>query len=225
MQMHDTLRSVQGETVAARLAAAFDITHAQAEAVMRAVMPELAWRLETHTLSRGGLADLVEALGSSDHASYLDRADVFRDEAARTHGNAVLGRVLGSKDRSRTLAARAARQSRLDPRLVRAMLPGLGTVAMAMLAVQAKSSLGEILQRTPPLGRLSRGSPHADLADILRRRCGAGPYSPLVLPRTVRRAIARAAGFSPRGAMAWYLTALWRLPRRVLRPLAARVLS
>src|SRR5206468_688923 len=120
-------------------------------------------------------------------------------------------------------AARAARQCRLDPRLVRAMLPGLGAVAMATLAVRAKSPLGEILERTPPLGRLSRGSPHADLADILRRRCGAGPYSPRALPRTVRRTIARAAGFSPRGAVSWYLAALWRLPRRMLGSLATRL--
>jgi hypothetical protein len=222
MQMQDTLRSVQGETVAARLAAAFDITPAQAEAVMRTVMPEFAWRLETNTLSRGGLADLIDALGNSEHASWLDRTDMF--QAAGSHGNAILARVLGSKERSRTLAARAARQSRLDPALVRAMLPGLGALAMATLAVRAKASLGEILAQTPPLGRWSRGNPHADLADIMRRRCGAGPYSPRALPRTVRRTIARAAGFSPRGVLAWYLSALWRLPWRMLRPFAARAL-
>ena len=220
--MHDTLHNVQGEGIAARLAAAFDISPSQAEAVMAAVLPELTRRIETHTLSRGGLADLVEALGSSDHAAYLDRADLFRDEAARVHGTAVLAQLLGSKDRSRTLAARAARQCRLDPRLVRAMLPALGTVSMATLAVRAKSNLGEILAGVPALGRLSRGSPHADLAGILRRRCGAGPYSPRALPRAVRRAIARAAGFSPRGPIAWYVTALWRLPWQMLRPLAAR---
>ena len=31
---------------------------------MRAVTPEFTWRLQKNTLSRGGLADLVEALGS-----------------------------------------------------------------------------------------------------------------------------------------------------------------
>jgi hypothetical protein len=104
------------------------------------------------------------------------------------------------------------------------MLPGLAAVAMATLAVRAKSGLGEILARTPPLGRLSRGSPHADLADILRRRCGAGPYSPRALPRIVRRTVARAGGFASRGGVAWYLGALWRLPWRMLRPFAARLM-
>src|SRR5437867_3717076 len=117
MQMHDTLRHVQGGTMAARLAAAFDLAPARAEAVMRAVMPELAWHLEANTLSRGGLADLVEALGSGHHAVYLDKADMFRDDAVRADGNAILGHVLGSKDRSRSLAAHAARQCGLDARL------------------------------------------------------------------------------------------------------------
>jgi uncharacterized protein DUF937 len=224
MQMHDTLRHVQADTVAARLAAAFDLAPARAEAAMRAVMPELAWRLETNTLSRGGLADLVEALGSGHHVGYLDKADMFRDEAVRADGNAILGHVLGSKDRSRTLAARAARQCGIEARLVRAMLPGLAAVTMAGLALRAKSSLGEILQRTPSLGRFSRGSPHADLADILRRRCGAGPYSPRALPRVVRRSVARAAGFQPRGLLRWYVQFLARPVLARLRSLAQRVL-
>jgi hypothetical protein len=225
MQMHDTLRSVQGEGVPARLAAAFGIAPAEAEAIMRVVMPELTWRVATRTLSRGGLADLVEMLGNGDPARHLDRADLLRDEAVRAYGNDVLAHLLGSKDKSRTLAARAARQCRLDQRLVRRMLPGLAAVAMATLAVRARSGLGEILAKVPPLGRLSRGSPHADLADILRRRCGAGPHSPRALPRAVRRVLARAAGFTPRGVVAWYAAALVRLPWRTLRPLAARVVG
>jgi hypothetical protein len=223
--MHDTLQSVQGESVPTRLAAAFDIAPAEAEAIMRAVMPELTWRVATRTLSRGGLADLVEMLGNGDPARHLDRADLLRDEAVRAYGNEILAHLLGSKDKSRTLAARAARQCRLDQRLVRRMLPGLAAVAMGTLAVRARSGLGEILTKVPPLGRLARGSPHADLADILRRRCGAGPYSPRALPRAVRRTIARAAGFTPRGPVAWYTTALVRLPWRLLRPLAARLMG
>ena len=187
-------------------------------------MTDFNWlRTSTNTLSRGGLADLVEALGSGHHAGHLDKAEIFRDDAVRADGNAILRHVLGSKDRSRTLAARAARQCGLDARLVRAMLPGLAAVTMAGLAVRAKSSLGEILQRTPPLGRFSRGSPHTDLADILRRRCGAGPYSPRALPRVVRRAVARAAGFQPRGLLRWYVQFLARPALAPVRSLAQRM--
>ncbi len=224
MQMPEALRHVQGATAASDLATAFAITPAKAEAAMRAVAAELAWHLERNTLSRVGLADLVEALGSGHHAKYLEGGDVLRDAAVRADGNAILGHILGSKDRSRALAAHAARQAGVGEEIVRSMLPALAAVTMAGLAARSSSSLGEVLRAMPSLGRRSRGSPHADLADILRRGCGGGPYDPAKLRRVVRRAVARAAGFRPRGAVRWYLH--FMLGRTVMAPvrwIAARL--
>ena len=205
MLVHDPLRLVQGAPTAAELAAAFEVTPAAAEAVMRAVASDLAWHLEKNTLSRAGLADLVAALGSGHHGKYLNGGDVLRDPAVRADGNAILGHVLGSKDRSRTVAARAARQAGLADDVVRSMLPGLAAVTMGALAGRANGDLGKVLGVMPSLGRWSRGDPHADLADILRRGCGAGPYAKGKLRRVVRRALARAGGFKPRGVLRWYL--------------------
>ena len=205
MQMHDALRHVQGGPAVADLAAAFEIAPAAAAAAMRAVASEFAWRLEMNTLSRTGLANLVEALGSGHHSEYLNGGDVFRNAAVRADGNAILGHILGSKDGSRAAAARAARQAGLGDEVVRSMLPGLAAVTMGGLAGRAKGGLGEILGAMPSLGRASRGGPHADLADILRRGCGAGPYARGKLRRAVRRALAPAGGFKPRGALRWYL--------------------
>jgi hypothetical protein len=94
--------------------------------------------------------------------------------------------------------------------VVRSMLPGLAAVAMGRLAGRANGSLGEVLGVVPPLGRWSRGDPHADLADILRRGCGAGPYARGKLRRVVRGVLARAGGFKPRGAVRWYMHFLLR---------------
>jgi Bacterial protein of unknown function (DUF937) len=217
MQMHDTLRHIQAGTVVADLATAFAITPAQAEAVMRTVTPELAWHLERNTLSRGGLADLVAALGRGNHARYLDSGNIFRDPAALEDGKAILGHILGSKERSRALAAEAANRAGLDPMTTRAMLPGLAVVAMAGLAVRARNGLEQVLAVIPSLGRWSEGSPHADLAAILRRRCGVGPYASGMLRHVVRRVIARAAGFQPRGPARWYLS--YMLTRPAIKPL------
>jgi len=218
MQMHDTLRRVESGSIGADLAEAFDIASAQADAVLRVVGPELAWALESNTLSRAGLAALVEAIGSGNHARHLDGGNVFRNAAAMADGQAILGHLLGSRDASRTLAARAAWQSGVDEDRIRAMLPGLAAVTMAALDARARVSLGPILDRMPSLGRFSRGSAHADLADILRRRCGGRPYGPAKLRRVVRRAIAQATGFAPRGALRWYLQFM------LVRP-AARLIS
>lgn len=223
MQMHDTLRQAQGASVVDELAAAFQIAPARAEAVMRAVMPELAWSLRQNTLCRGGLADLVEALGSGHHVEYLSAGNVFRDEAARRDGAAILGHMLGSKGRSRTLAMRAARQTGVSDRLIRSMLPGLAALTMGLLASRANGTMSEIVAQVPPQGR---GNPHADLADILRRGCGAGRYAPLALRRNVRRAIARAAGLPGAGVLGWYVGFLGaRAGARGLRMVRTRALT
>jgi hypothetical protein len=224
MHMHDALRHMQGGPVVSDLAVAFDVTPAAAEAVIETVGRELAWHLERNTISRAGLADLVEAIGSGHHAKYLDGGDLFRDPAACADGNAILGHILGSKDRSRTVAARAARHAGLQQEVVRSMLPGLAAVAMGRLAGRVNGSLGEVLSAVPPLGRWSRGGPHADLADILRRGCGAGPYPSGKLRRVVRRVLARAGGFKARGALRWYLQFMMRPALTPLQRIAAQLL-
>jgi hypothetical protein len=82
------------------------------------------------------------------------------------------------------------------------MLPDLAVAALR--GVAAHKGLDDVLNVLPALGRRSRGSPHADLADIVRRGCGAGPYAPNKLRRAVRRRIAQAADFPARGLLSWY---------------------
>jgi|SoiMethySBSTD1v2_1073268.scaffolds.fasta_scaffold86773_2 hypothetical protein len=224
MQMHDAVRYMQGGAAASDLAVAFDVTPAAAEVVMRVVGRELTWHLEKNTISCAGLADLVEALGSGHHVKYLDGRDVFRDQAACADGNAILGHILGSKERSRAVAARAARQAGLEQEVVRSMLPGLAAVIMGRLAGRANGSLGEVLGVVPPLGRWGRGEPHADLADILRRGCGAGPYARGKLRRVVRGVLARAGGFTPRGAVRWYMHFMLRPVMTRGQSIASRLL-
>jgi len=225
MQMHDALRRAEGGTVAADLALAFDITPAAAEAALRATMAELAWHLESSTLARGGLADVVEAVGSSGRTKHLETPGTLGTAAMRAAGEVLLEQILVWRGRGPTLTARVARRSGVSERAVRAMLPALAVIGMAAVESRSRSGLGEILGVMPPLGRWSRGSPHADLADILRRRCGGGPYAPAGLRRAVRGAVAQAAGFPARGALRWYLQFMAVRPAALLaRPIVARTL-
>src|SRR5207244_3812371 len=130
MQMQDTQRRIHGGPVVAVLAEAFEVAPAEADAALRAVMGEMAWHLERNTLSRGGLADLVEVLGRGDHARFLNDAGALRGEMARTEGNAILAHVLGSVDRSWALAVRAGREAGLSQLTVASMLPALAVIAM-----------------------------------------------------------------------------------------------
>jgi hypothetical protein len=226
MQMHDTLRQMQAGTLAEHLAAACPIAPAEAEAVVRAVMAEFAWQVETAALSRGGLADLLEALGRVDGAAYVGNGRLFLDEAPRRDGEETLARLVGTEERSRALAARAASQCGADAGEIAAMLPHLAVAAVGGLAQRCNARLKPILAQVPPLGRLSRGSLYADLAGILRRRCGAGSYSPRALPRAVRRAITGAAASRTFDLAGWYVRFMFgRRLARSLRGMARRSLA
>jgi len=231
MQMGDALRQaqggqVQGGSVADALAKTYAISPAQARAVMRAVETELAWALETLSLNRAGLADLVELVGHIDKAAYLGNGNPFEDEAARADGNRVLALLLGAGDARSMLSTGVAGRTGVAESAVDAMLPGLAALTLATLAARAKSTLGAVLARMPSLGRWSKGSPHADLADILRRGCGAGPYSGRQLPKVVRRCLAHAGRFGGLGAPGWYVRfMLLRPAAKALRPLLGRVFN
>jgi len=223
VQMQDALRQAQGGSAADTLVKSYDISAAQARSVVRAVGPAFAWALETASLSRGGLADLVEAVGQIDTVKF--GSNMFHDDAARAHGDRILDRLIGPADARATLAAKIAGRAGVNEDTVAAMLPGLAVLTLATLASRARSTLGALLAVMPSLGRWSKGSPHADLADILRRRCGGGPYASRQLFRVVRRRLARAGGFGSFGAIGWYARYMLLRPASMaMRPLVDRAL-
>jgi hypothetical protein len=178
------------------------VTTAQWQAAFRVVQSEFAWRLGQITHSRTGLADVVELIGRSTHSMAVGDAAPLAGRAPKDDGPAILRHVLGSADRGRGLAARASRAAGWSGEIGMAMLPDLAVAALR--GVAAHKGLDDVLNVLPALGRRSRGSPHADLADIVRRGCGAGPYAPNKLRRAVRRRIAQAADFPARGLLSWY---------------------
>jgi hypothetical protein len=225
MQMHGALRQAQGGSAVDVLATSCNVSPEQARAVMRAVAPEFAWALETRSLNRGALADLVELIGHVDKAGYLGGGNFINDEAARRDGNRVLVLLLGPGDARAMLTTDVARRTGVSEAAVAAMLPGLAVLTVASLAGRSENSLGALLARMPALGPWSKGSPHADLADILRRRCGGGPYASRKLRRVVRNLIGRAGGFGSLGVIGWYVRFMLLRPAgRMARPILGRVM-
>jgi hypothetical protein len=207
--------------LAAHFASAFGLSPGQAAGVMASAMPEFAWRFEGHTLSRGGLADLVATLGKGKLPGDDDGAAAFAEAGARSEGEAILARFLGGGEQICALAHRVAALTGVDRVRVQAMLPSLAALAIAGLAARA-TGLAAILKVIPPLGRAAEGTPLADLAGILRRRCGVGPYAARRLRRLVRRELAAAGGFRCDGVASWYMRRMFARPLlSVLRRLTA----
>jgi hypothetical protein len=145
MQILDIIRSAQGGQLVANLARQFGMTPEQANAMLEAVLPQLSAGIERNTLSRGGLADLVEALGHGHHARALDDPRALTDPATIEDGNNILGHILGSKDGSRAVAQRAASSTGLSESLIKMLLPILASILMGSMSKGVGGGLGDIL--------------------------------------------------------------------------------
>jgi hypothetical protein len=121
----------------------------EARQVIAALLPQFSLALERNTLSRGGLADLVGALGQGHHAYVLDHPEVLTDPRVQSDGLRILDHLVVNKDGSRAVAARAAAASGLSESVIKAMLPTIASVLMGALSKFLQGGLGDILQRVP----------------------------------------------------------------------------
>ncbi len=144
MNILEVLTAGQGGQVVGNLAQSFGIDRKQAADVLTAVVPELAYNMERQSFNRGGLADLVSALGQADYSKALAPGAPLTSPGVKEAGIEALDTLLWSKDRSRTVAHRAARASGVDESLVRQMLPSIAAIVMGGIASKAGGTLSTI---------------------------------------------------------------------------------
>ncbi len=149
MELIDIVRQAQGGSAITNMARAFNIGPGQAEAALKAVMPELARGIERNTLSRGGVADLIAALGDRRKLENLNNPAMFGNANVQADGNAILGHILGTKDASRGVAQRAALSSGVGEGLIKMLLPYIAQMLMGALANKTQGGLGDILSKIP----------------------------------------------------------------------------
>lgn len=150
--MLDILEQAQGGKAIANLARVYGISQAEAEAVVRAVLPEVARSVERNTFSRGGLADIVGALGQASRAQVLDDPSALASTATRQMGIGLLDQIFAGKDRSRAVAARAAASTGIAEAIIKQMLPVIISMIVSALAKGGGGALGDIIARIPGLG-------------------------------------------------------------------------
>ncbi len=193
MNIIDIVAKAQDGKAIDNLAAAYGLDPAQARAVIASVVPQLAERIERNTLSRGGVADLVGMIGRAMGKGYLDDPAALRSEAMRQDGVGFLEDLLWSKDRSRTVAHRAAASSGISEAVIKQMLPTIAAMVMAALAKGSAGGLSDILARIPGLPGTGRGAAGGDTTrqdttrqDTTRQDTGGwpkvAPASPLPGP-------------------------------------------
>ncbi|MFN3869285.1 MAG: DUF937 domain-containing protein [Hyphomicrobiaceae bacterium] len=134
-----------------RLADALGTDPEATRKAMGVMIDALAARMERNTLSRGGLAGVVRAIGDPRRKAYLGNPGSIGSDALKEDGKGVLAHILGTKDASRAVAARAARASGIPADIAEQMLPTVASMMMGEVARAAQGPFDDILKNIPGL--------------------------------------------------------------------------
>ena len=206
MRILDYLTGPQGQQAIGNLARSFGIPPDQAKTALGAIVPELARSVERNTLNRGGIADLVAAMGKANPELTLEPGADLKSPQANMQGIEVLEQIFGTKNKSRAVAARVARETGLQEDVIKSMLPAAASMTMAALAKGSRTQLQDVIGNVPGLavasplpvpgasGSLPRQTPlpipgnnlpnidsrpgrYDDLSDVIRRGGTSVPNS------------------------------------------------
>lgn len=132
MQPTDILAQTGGLQAMAR---ELGIDENQATAGAAALLPAILGGFQKQALQPNGIEGLAGLLGNLGGGGLLD--DVVSPHPTNVgRGNELLGRIFGSKEVSRTVAADASAKTGLDPALLKKMLPIVAMVAAGYMAKQ-----------------------------------------------------------------------------------------
>jgi len=137
MQMNDILAQMGGLQSMAR---ELGVSEAQAASGAAVLLPAILGGFKKQAQAQPtGLEGLGGLLGQLGGSGLLDQ--VLAPEPTNVGlGDNVLGQIFGSKDVSRTVAQNAAKQSGLDPALLKKMLPILAMLVAGYMAKQQGGS-------------------------------------------------------------------------------------
>lgn len=168
----------------------------QRQALASALARRLHQRLRVLSLSRGGLADAIAGLGAVPGAG---------ETQTPAQAETVLELLFLSRHQLDQAIAVAASKAGVASEDIKPIALEILTEQLRGIAARANGELAELHMRMPQLLHFSRDSMHEEIADVIRRRCGAGPYGRVHLRRNARNILADACGYRGRGATSWYL--------------------
>lgn len=249
MRILDYLTGPQGRAAIDNVAKSFGLAPDEAKAAVGAIVPEFAHAIERNTLNRGGIADFVAALGKANPAATLGDDSELASPAVSSTGTEFLEQMLGTKDKSRKVAAQVSRETGVDYDVIKKMLPAVAAMTMAALAKGSRSSIEQVAGRTPALQAAGipkqtrlpipgnnlpdieqSPSPYDKLPDVIRRggqtvprSSGGSGGSP---GSVVRDILGGLLGFQNRGFLGW-LVQVVVLPMilRLIQSMLRRVLG
>lgn len=194
------LQSPQGKAAIENIATAFGLEPLRASAAVSSLADALTRRVERNTLSRGGVADIVELLGEPSAGRALSAPKNLAAPDVAEAGNHVLDILIGDKHISRGIAQRTANETGIDDSIAKKLLPVVASLMMGRLQQQSQPGMEKLLREVPSLA-LSRNRSPLPLPGEVPMDSGtngsesdAGVRPPMPAPRSPGRTV---SGGSP----------------------------
>ena len=149
MAIGDLLNGPEGRAFIGEVARTYGIPAETAAAAVGALLPELVNGLERNTLSRGGIAELLESLATGDHERYLGAQSILGDQAIMGDGARILGHLFSSESSARRAIRFVEGETGVSRSILWQILPGVAALLVGWLARQAKGGLGDVLKKLP----------------------------------------------------------------------------
>lgn len=138
MNILEMVLNAQNGGAVSQLGRQFGLSEDQVKSAIGQLVPALSGGLQRNVTESNGLDSLRAALQGGRHARYVEDPRSLEDPDTVADGNAILGHILGSKDVSRQLAARAAANTGIDSSLLKSMLPMVAAMVMGSLNKQTE---------------------------------------------------------------------------------------
>jgi hypothetical protein len=154
LPLFDMVMQAQNGAATEAMARQFNLAQEQATKAMAALMPAFSSGFKRSATDPYNFMGVMQDISSGNYAKYFeDMTKAFTPEGI-ADGNAVLGRLFGSKDVSRAIAAQAAQMTGIGQEIYKRMLPAMADTLMGGLF---KETSGQFPQMANPFLNTAMG--------------------------------------------------------------------
>jgi hypothetical protein len=184
MSVDNILASPEEQAFATSLAAKYNIAPAAAQSAMAGLLPSLITGIEHGTLSRDGIAELMQTMAGGQHYNVIANPDAIGHPDTVADGNAIIGKLMGPSGLSQSALQGAAAQSGVPVGLLGGMAPMIAVFLIGWLFRNAGGMLGSVLSNAAgsTMGGAGGGPSIPSVPQMPYPRSGGGAAGPLSLP-------------------------------------------
>ncbi len=168
--LYEILQNAQGGQAIDNLAKQFNISHEQAEAAVKALMPQMSNAFLQQATQPAAFGSILGALGDNQHVAAFMDASAAQTRETMQKGAEAVQQLFGSPETHAAVAEQTARLAGLPPALIQQMLPVIASMVMGGLSKGlANQGLGGLF------GQLAGAAGQGGLGTILGSLLGGAP--------------------------------------------------